>query len=171
MTSRIRIPHHVPRRRAILAIVAAICLVAVPVSLASGPTTVSSARNSKLGKILVNAHGYTLYMFTRDTRGSSTCSGSCARYWVPLLGGAVAAKSGAGLNSRLLKLSTRSDGGRQATYNNHPLYLYKGDHAAGQTTGEGANEYGGHWYAVNTAGNEVTPKHSGGNCNPVCSGY
>jgi len=53
----------------------------------------------------------------------------------------------------------------------HPLYLFSGDHAAGQVNGEGANQFGGRWYAVNTAGNEVSPKHSGGTCNPVCSGY
>jgi predicted lipoprotein with Yx(FWY)xxD motif len=155
------------RRLTALGVSIAILAVLVPVSLAAAPTQVTTAHNSKLGTILANAHGFTLYLFTKD-HGSSACSGSCAKVWRPLLGGAVAAHSG--VNSRLLKLSTRSDGNREATYNNHPLYLYAGDHRAGQVNGEGANQFGGRWYAVNTAGNQVTPKKSG-TCNPVCSGY
>ena len=137
-------------------------------ALALGPTQVTTAHNGKLGTILSNAHGYTLYMFSRDTHGISTCSASCAAAWPPLLGGQVVAKPAA--NARLLKLSTRPDGNRQATYNNHPLYLFKGDHSSGQTNGEGANQFGGRWYAVNAYGNAVQPK-KGGTCNPVCSGY
>jgi predicted lipoprotein with Yx(FWY)xxD motif len=155
------------RLSALAAAVAALAL-AVPVALAAAPTQVETIHNSKLGTILANAHGDTLYMFTSD-HGSSRCTGACAKAWPPLLGGTVAARSG--VNSHLLKLTTRAGGSRQATYNNHPLYLFSRDHAAGQVNGEGANQFGGHWYALNTAGNEVTPKHAGGTCNPVCSGY
>jgi predicted lipoprotein with Yx(FWY)xxD motif len=154
------------RRLSALAAPIAVLAVAVPLATAAAPTQVTTTHNRKLGTILVNAHGSTLYMFTSD-HGSSRCSGACAKAWPPLLGGAVAAR--AGVNSHRLKLTARPGGGRQATYNNHPLYLFSGDHAAGQTNGEGANKFGGHWYAVNTAGNEVRPKS--GACNPVCSGY
>jgi predicted lipoprotein with Yx(FWY)xxD motif len=147
------------RQLAALGIVAAILAIAVPVAVASAPTQVKSANSSKLGTtIIVNAQGHTLYMFSKD-HGSSTCSGACEKAWPPLLGGAVVARSG--VKSSLLKLTTRSDGNRQATYNNHPLYTFSGDHAAGQTNGEGANAFGGHWYAVNTAGNEVPKLASG----------
>lgn len=154
-------------RLSTLTVLIAVLAVAVPVSLAAAPTQVKTVHNSKLGTILANSHGSTLYMFTGD-HGSSRCTGTCAKAWPPLLGGAVAARSG--VNSRLLKLTTRPDGNHQATYKGHPLYLFAGDHGAGQVKGEGANEFGGRWYAVNTAGNAVTPKHAGG-CNPVCSGY
>jgi len=161
-----------PNRRrhlSMLAAAIAVLAVAVPVSLAAGPPTqVKTSHNGKLGTILANAHGYTLYLFTSD-HGSSRCSGTCAKAWRPLLGGAIAA--GSGVSSHLLKLTARPGGNHQVTYNKHPLYLFSGDHAAGQVNGEGANQFGGHWYAVNTAGNAVTPKHSGGTCNPVCSGY
>jgi predicted lipoprotein with Yx(FWY)xxD motif len=168
------IPHmkapsrHRRRRLGALAVSLAAVAILVPVSLAAAPTQVTTAHSNKLGTILANAHGDTLYLFTKD-HGKSTCSGTCAKAWPPLLGGTVVAKGGA--NAHLLTLTTDSDGNRQATYNKHPLYLFSGDHAAGQINGEGANQFGGHWYAVNTAGNQVTPKHSGGSCNPVCSGY
>ena len=155
-----------PRKRlTAVGAAAAILAIAVPVSVAAAPTQVTTAHNSKLGTILANAHGSTLYMFSKD-HGSSACSGACATAWPPLLGGAVVARGS--VNSRLLKLTTRSDGNKQATYNGHPLYTFSGDHGAGQANGEGANAFGGHWYAVNTAGNGVTPKKS---CNPVCTGY
>jgi len=104
-----------PGRLPALIAAIAILAVAVPVSLAAAPTQVTTTHNSKLGTILSNAHGRTLYMFTGD-HGSSRCTGACAKKWPPLLGGAVVARSGA--NSRLLKLTTRPGGNRQATYNN-----------------------------------------------------
>jgi predicted lipoprotein with Yx(FWY)xxD motif len=154
------------RRRAVFAAVIAAVAVAVPVAIASAPTQVSTAHNSKLGTILTNSHGVTLYMFSKD-HGTSTCNGSCATAWRPLLGGAVAAENG--VKSSLLKLTTRSDGNKQAIYNGHPLYTFSGDKKAGQTNGEGVSAFGGKWYAVNTSGNQVNPKS--GNCNPVCHGY
>ena len=47
-------------------------------------TTVSSA-TSKLGRILVDSRGRTLYLFEKDKRGHSACAGACATYWPPLL--------------------------------------------------------------------------------------
>jgi predicted lipoprotein with Yx(FWY)xxD motif len=40
---------------------------------------------SPLGRILVDARGRTLYLFEKDKRGRSSCSGACAAYWPPLL--------------------------------------------------------------------------------------
>lgn len=141
-----------------------------PVAHAASATLIGSASKGKLGRILVNNSGQTLYMFTRDPRGRSDCSGSCAGTWIPVLTGSVKAKPGSGVNSRLLGLTTRSNGYKQATYDHHPLYRYKGDRTSKTTAGEGANQFGGFWYALNTKGGEVKPKSSG-SCNPVCSGY
>ena len=57
-------------------------------SIARGATQTSatvSLRKTKLGLILVNRSGHTLYMFQRDANGKSACNGSCARFWPPLL--------------------------------------------------------------------------------------
>ena len=46
-------------------------------AVASGP--------SALGRIIVDSHGRTLYLFEKDRRGASACSGACLVYWPPLL--------------------------------------------------------------------------------------
>src|SRR6266542_1001854 len=40
---------------------------------------------TKLGRVLVNSKGHTLYLFKKDTHGKSTCYRSCATFWPPLL--------------------------------------------------------------------------------------
>jgi len=153
------------RTRAVFAGVIAAGAIAVPVAVAGAPTQVSTAKNAKLGTILVNAHGGTLYVFTKD-HGRSSCTGSCAKAWPPLLGGSVLAVHG--VSAAKLKLTTRSDGNKQATYDGHPLYTFAGDRKAGQTNGQGLSQFGGKWYVINVSGNQVTKS---GDCNPVCTGY
>ena len=36
-----------------------------------------------LGKVLVNGHGQTLYLFEKDKHGKSACYGQCATFWPP----------------------------------------------------------------------------------------
>src|SRR5437016_2881158 len=47
------------------------------------PATVGVA-NVGLGKVLVNSHGRTLYLFSKDSGTTSACSGACAVNWPPL---------------------------------------------------------------------------------------
>src|SRR5215212_10075710 len=42
-------------------------------------------RATKLGKVLVNGSGVTLYLFEKDAKGKSACSGACAKAWPPVL--------------------------------------------------------------------------------------
>ena len=63
-------------------------------SSAAGSTATTAAasaakvelQKTKLGKVLADGHGRTLYMFEKDKRGSkkSTCFGQCAAAWPPL---------------------------------------------------------------------------------------
>jgi predicted lipoprotein with Yx(FWY)xxD motif len=109
---------------------------------------------SNLGRIIVDSHGRTLYLFARDKRGKSTCYGTCASYWPPLITrGKPRASSGA--RSELVGTTPRKDGKLQVTYHGHPLYRFFGDGGAGQITGEGLNDFGGRWYAVSAAGSAV----------------
>ncbi len=107
--------------------------------------TVMTASNPSLGTILVDSSGMTLYRFDQDTGGKSTCTGSCATLWPPLLVPAgqstpVGASGVTGLGT-----TTRSDGGVQVTYQGSPLYRYSPDQAPGQTKGNGI---GGVWHVV-----------------------
>jgi predicted lipoprotein with Yx(FWY)xxD motif len=40
---------------------------------------------SNLGRVLVDAHGKTLYLWAHDKTAKSTCNGDCAEYWPPLV--------------------------------------------------------------------------------------
>jgi predicted lipoprotein with Yx(FWY)xxD motif len=43
---------------------------------------------TRLGKVLVDARGRTLYLFAKDKRRMSACYGACATYWPPLVSSA-----------------------------------------------------------------------------------
>ena len=127
-----------------------------PPKTASGGTATVGVSNEGLGNILVDSQGRTLYLFNRDTGAMSECSGACAVNWPPL---AAAGKPtvGSGANASLVSTSARQGGHEQVTYNGHPLYLFKGDSKPGDTNGEGLNAFGGSWFALSPAGNEVSP--------------
>jgi predicted lipoprotein with Yx(FWY)xxD motif len=114
-----------------------------------------SLRTTKLGAVLVNAKGHTLYLFAKDKGGKSSCTGTCATYWPPAITRSTPT-AGAGIKKSLLGTTTRSNGTKQLTYNHHPLYGFALDKQAGQTTGQGQNAFGGHWWAVSSRGSAVT---------------
>ncbi len=113
-----------------------------------------SLHKTKLGLILVNSRGHTLYLFAKDRNGKSACSGSCAKFWPPLLSSSKPT-TGPGVKRSLLGTTRRSNGSLQVTYNKHPLYAYSLDKQAGQTKGEGSFAFGAKWYAVSARGTAV----------------
>jgi predicted lipoprotein with Yx(FWY)xxD motif len=166
----------ITRAGSIAALVAAAAALAVSAGAAAAPAahqasaTTVSTHQTKRGKVLAASNGHALYLFAHDSGGKSSCYGSCAKTWTPLLtSGHPIAGKGSGVNAKLLGTTRRQDGKLQVTYNRHPLYMYSRDTAAGQIKGEGANQFGGHWYVVNTSGNAVKPNTSV--CNPLCPGY
>ena len=125
-----------------------------PSAPAAATATVSVATNAKLGQILVDGNGHTLYLFEADKSSSSTCYGACATYWPPLLtGGSPAA--GTGVNASLLGTSKRTDGTTEVTYAGHPLYYVVTDHNPGDASGQAVNNFGAAWYVVGTDGNKI----------------
>jgi predicted lipoprotein with Yx(FWY)xxD motif len=104
-----------------------------------------------LGSILVDGKGMTLYMFTNDTQGSnaSACTGQCLAAWPPLMGKPTAGK---GADNSKLGSFALPDGSTQATYNGWPLYYWKGDVKAGDTSGQ---KVGGVWFVLDKAGNPI----------------
>ena len=112
-------------------------------SPAPGGATVQVRADARLGSILADGQGRTLYTFDRDTPGVSACSGGCAQTWPPLQ--ASGTPTGPGdLPGRLGTLE-RPDGGRQVTYNEMPLYTYAQDTQPGDTKGDGV---GGNWHVA-----------------------
>lgn len=117
-------------------------------SAPSSAATVMVGQNATLGSFLVDSKGMTLYLYTTDTPGTSTCTAGCASIWPPLLttGAPVA---GQGVNAAMLGTTQRADGTTQVTYNSWPLYYFASDSAAGDTNGEGK---GGVWYVITPDG-------------------
>ena len=126
--------------------------ISIPVSVTHAQTaaTVNVAQHAELGNFLADAEGKTLYLFTRDEREKSNCSGNCAGSWPPLMttGDPTA---GDGVNEGRLGTITR-DGGTQVTYNGWPLYYFARDENPGDTTGQNR---GGRWFVVSTDGGPI----------------
>jgi predicted lipoprotein with Yx(FWY)xxD motif len=98
--------------------------------------------------VLTNSKGFALYSFAPDTATTSKCSGSCAQFWPPVTGHAMAVSGATGHFGTL----TRTNGTTQVTYNGHPLYTFAGDKSPGQDTGNGLNNFGGLWRVVTASG-------------------
>lgn len=120
----------------------------------TGPATIAVATNDKLGKILVDGSGKTLYLFAKDTGSASTCYGGCATYWPPVLTDG-APRAGAGVNASLLGTTKRTDGTTEVTYGGHPLYYVVTDHNPGDATGQAVTNFGAAWYVVGPDGNKI----------------
>lgn len=119
-------------------------------TVASGPSgraAVAVATVGSVGSVLVNGSGMTLYRYTPDSTGKSTCTGTCAALWPPLTVPASTAHvvGGAGVSSADLGTIMRSDGSHQVTYKGLPLYTYTGDAKAGEASGQGVD---GTWFVV-----------------------
>lgn len=113
-------------------------------------------RKTKVGTILVNGRGFTVYAFTKDSRNRDACVAirECASIWPPLTSSGKAL-AGAGVKSSLIGTITIKGGAKQVTYAGHPLYTYTGDSGPGQTSYVNFSAFGGRWPAVNASGGQV----------------
>ena len=152
-----RLQAAIPAGRWAVGALSALAAVLLGVSLtATGPASTSAGSSRALLKIasiggvsvLTNARGYTLYWFVPDTPAKSTCYGTCAVYWPPVLGTPAA---GSGVSGKLGTIR-RSVGAAQVTYDHHPLYTYVGDSAPGQASGNNINLNGGLWHEMTASG-------------------
>ncbi|HEX5415303.1 MAG TPA: hypothetical protein VFZ25_06540 [Chloroflexota bacterium] len=115
----------------------------VPPTMAGFPT-IREAKDSKLGEILTDTKGMTLYLFTKDAADTSNCYDQCATNWPPVLVNSGDPIAPAGLDGKL-GTTTRKDGSKQVTYNSMPLYYFAADKNVGDIAGQ---EVGYVWYVV-----------------------
>ena len=120
---------------------------------------ISTKAVPKLGTILVNASGRTLYMFVPDKRSKVTCVSACAAIWPPVKL-AKGAKPVAKGKARAALLGSDPDpaGGRVVTYGGWPLYTYVADTGPGQATGQALKLNGGLWYVLAPSGKIIKTK-------------
>lgn len=124
--------------------IAASAMLAVAASAGAADLQLAVRTDPSLGEHLVDGGGRTLYLFTNDADGASTCYDACATNWPPLLAdGDVAAMDG--VDAELIGTTERTDGTRQVTYGGWPLYTFVRDTEPGAATGQAVNDV---WYVV-----------------------
>jgi predicted lipoprotein with Yx(FWY)xxD motif len=113
----------------------------------------AASESPLLGAFVVNAHGFTVYRFDKDTTrpSKSNCDGECAKTWTPMLSSERTMVSE--LDAGLVGTVTRTDGTSQVTFAGSPLYTYTGDRAPGRTSGQGK---GGTWWAITPDGKKAS---------------
>ncbi|MEO5898699.1 MAG: hypothetical protein ABIR68_01045 [Ilumatobacteraceae bacterium] len=103
---------------------------------------------SPYGQILVDAQGRTLYAFLNDVNFQSTCTGTCAEAWPPVVVDAnwnVAP----GLDSGIFSTTVRADDKHeQLMIGRYPLYYFSGDAKPGDFNGQASGDV---WFVVDKA--------------------
>ncbi len=104
------------------------------------------ATNAKLGQLLVDGKGLTVYLYEPDgTSATSTVPAGIAGNWPPVTVSGTP-KLGAGLDA------SKAGGTTQLSYNGHLLYTFINDTKAGDANGQGL---GSVWFAVSPSGEKV----------------
>jgi predicted lipoprotein with Yx(FWY)xxD motif len=111
--------------------------------------------DSKLGRIVVDAKGMTVYYFTKDVKdsGKSNCTGECIAAWPPVLAQSDSPKV-EGVTGTVGTIPT-PEGKKQITINGMPIYYWVNDKAPGDTTGQDVNKV---WYVVAPNGDMIKNK-------------
>ena len=118
-----------------------------PPGAESGAAVLTVASAPKVGAIVVDAKGFTVYDFHKDKGTTSSCYGGCAKVWPPVLT-AGDPQSGEGAQASKLGTTERTDGTTQVTYAGHPLYTYAADKKPGEANGNDFTSFGAQWYAL-----------------------
>ena len=92
-----------------------------------------TVQDLKLGKVLADPNGMTVYTFGKDKPGKSNCNGDCAAKWPPVKAAADAKPFGD------YSIITRDDGTRQWADEGRPLYTYAKDQKPGDVGGDFVN--------------------------------
>ena len=120
----------------------------------SGAAVVSLGSTKKVGMVLVDSNGMTVYDFHKDKGTTSSCYGACAEGWPPVLSEGEPTV-GNGASSSKLGTTERKDGTMQVTYAGHPLYTFVEDKKPGEANGNDVSAFGGQWYALKGNGEEA----------------
>jgi predicted lipoprotein with Yx(FWY)xxD motif len=98
----------------------------------AAPASAVQTHSGPDGKFMTDDQGRTVYIFSKDTSTTSTCSGDCAKEWPPYVAS-----------------------GSQVVFKGHPLYFFANDKSAGDANGQGLNDFGGLWTTVAPTGHAV----------------
>jgi predicted lipoprotein with Yx(FWY)xxD motif len=127
-----------------------------PASESGGAAATLAVKNlgGKVGSVLVDSKGFTLYYFKKDKGGKSACYGGCASVWPPLTTEG-APKGMSGVQASKLGTTKRSDGTVEVTYAGWPLYTYEADKKPGEANGTDIKSFGASWYPLHPNGEKA----------------
>jgi predicted lipoprotein with Yx(FWY)xxD motif len=116
--------------------------------------TLSSAEVAKLGEVVTDQHGRTLYRSEKDKASPSVsnCTGDCATKWPPVIVDDPAAVKLDDIDKSLVGTVARADGTQQLTLAGYPLYRFVKDSRAGDINGQGVD---GTWFASTPQGKKA----------------
>jgi predicted lipoprotein with Yx(FWY)xxD motif len=145
-----------------VSVAAALAAIVSPVTVQAQTTQTSDAKaalvikvsSSKLGPIMTDEKGMSLYMFTPDAPNVSVCEGNCLTAWPPIMLKANETLAdvkleGGNLRRSKLGVAMRFDGSRQVTYNGWPLYYWIRDKVPGDVSGQWV---GNVWFVLDGEG-------------------
>jgi len=122
-----------------------------PADQAKTAAPAALAQVGSFGQVLVGANGNTLYAFTKDVDGVSTCFDACAAAWPAVIVTPGFAPP-VGVDPSLVTTVDRPDGSKQLKIGKWPLYFYAGDGGPGESNGQGV---GGVWFVEGADGKLV----------------
>ncbi len=129
---------------------------AAPATHVTAPdrTVLSANSTARLGTVVIDGLGWTLYRFDADSAkpSTSTCSGPCADEWPPVLMQA-GTPDYEGVDPGVVGTITRDDGRQQVTIGGWPVYRHASDTAPGAVDGQGAQ---GKWWVVTPTGGKAS---------------
>ena len=117
----------------------------------AGPDAATAS--SKLGQIIVDGKGMTVYVFDKDTANSgvSACTGACAATW-PAVTATSATPTVTGITGTVATIPG-ANGTKQITINGLPIYTFAADTKPGDTNGQGVKSI---WWVLSPAGAKIT---------------
>jgi predicted lipoprotein with Yx(FWY)xxD motif len=111
-----------------------------PSTMMAENSVYKAVSDPKLGTIMKDPKGMTLYLYAKDSSGVSNCTGACLKAWPAYVAPANATNLPA--NITVIK---RSDGTSQYAWKGLPLYYFIKDKDSGDAYGNGV---GGVWAVV-----------------------
>lgn len=117
------------------------------ITAAAGAADTVKLMETKLGMVLTDTNGMTLYYFITDipASGTSTCyaAANCSHFWPVFSASSIVVSPP--LDPADFSSMTRTDGTKQTTYYGWPLYYFLNDKSPGDVNGENVQKL---WYAA-----------------------
>jgi predicted lipoprotein with Yx(FWY)xxD motif len=124
---------------------------AAPAAPVGFKTTSLTGKNvPRMGNVVVDSGGWTLYRFDQDTANppKSNCNGACAQQWPPVTVDGDPQIAG-GIDKNKVGTVTRDDGSKQLTLNGWPMYRFAADGKAGAWKGQAVKNV---WWVIASDG-------------------